>query len=102
MVNKGPTLVILWEKSSNHIFGGFSKDSWKIGPKFYGSNQNFLFNLRPRSYIYEATSFNSNYQYMNVKAKTLPNGIGMYSASHQYLFMADTIFEHLKYQLDQK
>jgi hypothetical protein len=25
----------------------------------------------------------------------------MYSASHQYLFMADTIFEHLKYQLDQ-
>jgi hypothetical protein len=26
----------------------------------------------------------------------------MYSVSHQYLFMADTIFEHLKYQLDQK
>jgi hypothetical protein len=25
----------------------------------------------------------------------------LYSGSHQYLFMADTIFEHLKYQLDQ-
>jgi hypothetical protein len=25
----------------------------------------------------------------------------IYSVSHQYLFMADTIFEHLKYQLDQ-
>jgi hypothetical protein len=25
----------------------------------------------------------------------------MYSVGHQYLFMADTIFEHLKYQLDQ-
>jgi hypothetical protein len=25
-----------------------------------------------------------------------------YSVSHQYLFMADTIFEQLKYQLDQK
>jgi hypothetical protein len=28
--------------------------------------------------------------------------MAMYSVSHQYLFMADTIFEHLKYQLDQK
>jgi hypothetical protein len=26
----------------------------------------------------------------------------LYSVIHQYLFMADTIFEHLKYQLDQK
>jgi hypothetical protein len=26
----------------------------------------------------------------------------IYSVSHQYLFMADTIFEQLKYQLDQK
>jgi hypothetical protein len=25
----------------------------------------------------------------------------IYSVSHRYLFMADTIFEHLKYQLDQ-
>jgi hypothetical protein len=25
-----------------------------------------------------------------------------YTVIHQYLFMGDTIFEHLKYQLDQK
>jgi hypothetical protein len=27
--------------------------------------------------------------------------VPIYSVIHQYLFMADTIFEHLKYQLDQ-
>jgi hypothetical protein len=26
----------------------------------------------------------------------------VYSVIHQYLFMADTVFEYLKYQLDQK
>ena len=39
ILNKGPNLLILWEQGTNHIFGGFVKDSWKIGPKFYGSNQ---------------------------------------------------------------
>ena len=77
ILNKGPSLIILWEQGSKHILGGFVKESWKVGPKFYGSNQNFLFNLKPRAYVYEATSFNENYQYMNLKAKTMPNGIGM-------------------------
>ena len=75
VLNKGPNMIILWEQGSKNILGGFVKDSWKVGPKFYGSNQNFLFNLKPRAYIYEATTFNDNYQYMNVKAKTMPNGI---------------------------
>ncbi len=80
ILNKGPTLMIVWEKhnddSGDHVFGAFASESWKIGPKFYGSPQNFLFSLRPRSYLYESTTFNTNYQYMNVKAKTLPNGVG--------------------------
>ena len=45
--------------------------------QFYFIFQNFLFNLRPRAYVYETTSYNQNYQYMNVKAKTMPNGIGL-------------------------
>ncbi len=77
ILNKGPNLIIVWEEGAKNIFGGFVKDSWKVGPKFYGTNQNFLFNLRPRAYVYEATAFNENFQYMNIKAKTLPNGIGM-------------------------
>jgi hypothetical protein len=31
----------------------------------------------------------------------ISHNVWIYSVSHQYLFMADTIFEHLKYQLDQ-
>ena len=27
--------------------------------------------------MYEATTYNTNYQYRNVKAKTMPNGLGM-------------------------
>ena len=77
IINRGPSLILVWEEGSKNILGGFSKDSWKVGPKFFGTNQNFLFNLKPRAYVYEATSFNENYQYMNVKAKTMPNGIGM-------------------------
>ena len=49
----------------------------KIDFFFFFSLQNFLFNLRPRAYVYETTSYNQNYQYMNVKAKTMPNGIGL-------------------------
>jgi len=77
VTNKGPNLIILWEEGSKNVLGGFAMASWKAGPKFFGSNQNFLFNLKPRAYVYEASSFNENYQYMNVKAKTMPNGIGM-------------------------
>ena len=76
VMNKGPNLIILWEEGSKNVLGGFAMASWKAGPKFFGSNQNFLFNLKPRAYVYEASSFNENYQYMNVKAKTMPNGIG--------------------------
>lgn len=76
ILDKGPTFIIMWEQNSGHIFGGHASQSWKVGPKFYGANQNFLFSLKPRMYMYESTSFNQNYQYMNLKAKTLPNGIG--------------------------
>jgi len=48
-----------------------------LGPKFYGSNACFLFNLRPKAQAYETTRFNANYMYCNLKQKTMPNGLGM-------------------------
>ena len=84
---RGPTLIIVWEQGSGHIFGAFAKETWKIGPKFYGSNQNFLFHLSPRAYIYESTSYNEHYQYMNLKAKTLPNGLGFGGKKQDYIFL---------------
>ena len=51
--------------------------SRSLGPKFFGDNTCFLFNLRPRMYVYESTPFNDHYLYMNTKQKTMPNGLGM-------------------------
>ena len=75
LLNRGPTLIIVWEKSG-HKFGGFASSSWKLGPKFYGKNDCFLFNLSPKLLAHETTRFNTNFQYMNLKQKTMPNGIG--------------------------
>ena len=61
---------------SGHKFGGFASSSWKLGPKFYGADDCFLFSLSPKLFAYETARFNANYQYMNLKQKTMPNGIG--------------------------
>ena len=59
------------------MFGCFATDSWRLGPKFYGKPESFLFQLAPTMGVYETTPFNSNYQYFNLKQKTMPNGLGM-------------------------
>jgi hypothetical protein len=48
-----------------------------LGPRFFGDNTCFLFNLRPRMYVYESSPFNDHFLYMNTKQKTMPNGLGM-------------------------
>ena len=75
ILKKGPTLIIVWEKNGN-IFGGYAADSWALGPKFYGADTCFLFTLTPKMFAYETLRFNTNYMYMNLKQKTMPNGIG--------------------------
>ena len=74
---RSPTLLILRERDTGHTFGGFASEPWTVGPKFHGGNGSFLFHLHPRHYVYESTPYNSNYQYLNVNAKTFPNGLGM-------------------------
>jgi len=75
---QSPTLLVLREQGSGYLFGGYAAEPWgKPGPKFFGNNTNFLFHLHPRHFAYEATPFNSNYQYFQVNAKTFPNGLGM-------------------------
>jgi len=72
---KGPTLVVLRD-TGGFVFGGFATHSWKIGPKFFGSEQSFLFHLGPRFVTYPTTGYNKNYQYLNMQQKTFPNGLG--------------------------
>lgn len=45
---------------------------------FVGSNQSFLFKLRPKMRIYSASNYNNYYQYLNVNhQQTMPNGLGL-------------------------
>ena len=68
----------MWEDGEDgNVFGGYGSSPWNIGPKFFGDNTSFLFNLQPKQYSYEALRYNTNYQYLNTKAKTMPNGLGM-------------------------
>ena len=76
--SRTPTLIIVWEDGKDgNVFGGYGSHPWAVGPKFFGDNTSFLFNLYPKKYNYEALRYNSNYQYLNSKAKTFPNGLGM-------------------------
>lgn len=76
ILNQGPNIIVIWDKAGN-VFGGFAAVGWKLGPKFCGKPECFLFHLSPKMNIYETTPFNTNYQYFNLKQKTLPNGLGM-------------------------
>ncbi|XP_033754671.1 MTOR-associated protein MEAK7-like [Pecten maximus] len=76
MLNKGPSLLIIKDKTG-HVFGGYASQKWQLNSKFYGSADNFLFTLSPQYGIYTTTSYNSNYMYLNQGQQTLPNGLGM-------------------------
>jgi len=93
--NQGPTIIVIWDDEGN-VFGGFATDSWKMGPKFIGKPESFLFHLNPKMNIYDSTPFNSNYQYFNLKQKTMPNGLGMGGQLDYFGFWIDSEFGILK------
>ncbi|KAJ1650821.1 hypothetical protein IWQ61_008468 [Dispira simplex] len=73
----GATLVVVSEKGTDHIFGGFASADWNPQPQFYGDSTNFLFTIRPELRTYPTSGFNKHYQYLNQGTQTLPNGLGM-------------------------
>jgi len=93
--NQGPTIIVVWDDNDN-VFGGFATDSWKMGPKFVGKPESFLFHLHPKMNIYDSTPYNSNYQYFNLKQKTMPNGLGMGGQLDYFGFWIDSEFGILK------
>merc|ERR1712179_350673 len=93
--NQGPTVIVIWDDEGN-VFGGFATDSWKMGPKFCGKPETFLFHLNPKMNIYDSTPFNTNYQYFNLKQKTMPNGLGMGGQLEYFGFWIDHEFGIVK------
>lgn len=45
ITNKGPTVIII-EDTKQNLFGGFSSDSWRLGPKFFGKFTYFHMSLK--------------------------------------------------------
>ena len=91
ITKQGPTIIVIWDKAGN-IFGGFATESWKPSPKFVGKSESFLFHLSPELNVYHSTPFNTNYQYFNLKQKTLPNGLGMGGQLEYFGFWVDAEF----------
>lgn len=77
IVGKGPTLLVVEDKSGNK-FGGFASVSWEVKPQFQGTPECFLFALEPQTGVFHSTGYNNNYMYLNYLEKnTMPNGLGM-------------------------
>ena len=95
ITRQGPTLVIITDEGGNK-FGGFATDPWVMNPKFCGKPETFLFHLNPKMNIYDSTPFNTNYQYFNLKQKTMPNGLGMGGQLEYFGFWIDHEFGIVK------
>ncbi|RKP39311.1 TLD-domain-containing protein [Dimargaris cristalligena] len=76
-MRSGATLIVIREKGSNYIFGGFASEDWSMCPDFYGNSANFLFTIQPELRTYPSSRINDHYQYLNQGTQTLPNGLGM-------------------------
>jgi len=95
ILHRGPTVIII-KDNENNVFGGFCSDSWKLGPNFIGSEECFLFHLHPAFNIYDTTPFNKNFQYFNMKQKTMPNGLGQGGQLDYFGYWIDSEFGLVK------
>ncbi|XP_038664366.1 MTOR-associated protein MEAK7 [Scyliorhinus canicula] len=56
---------------------------------FPGDSKCFLFTLRPQLGIYNCTSYNDHYMYLNHGQQTMPNGLGMGGQLHYFGLWVD-------------
>ncbi|KAJ3236809.1 hypothetical protein HDU78_004416 [Chytriomyces hyalinus] len=70
------TLLILIRDTQGHTFGAYASSPLECCPRFFGTNDTFLFTLEPDLRIFREVGVNSNYMYFNYGTATLPNGIG--------------------------
>ncbi|XP_033114067.1 uncharacterized protein LOC117114507 [Anneissia japonica] len=59
---------------------------------FIGGSQCFLFTLSPSMAIFESSSINDHYMYLNMDQETLPNGLGMGGQFGYFGFWLDQDF----------
>ncbi|CAG0917233.1 unnamed protein product [Notodromas monacha] len=92
ILDRGPTILIVKERGSDEVFGGFAPLSWTVSPNWQGNNTAFVFTLKPRLRIYRTTGYNDHFMYLNMNQETMPNGLGM-GGQHDYFgFWLDSDF----------
>ncbi|CAG8462574.1 1648_t:CDS:2 [Ambispora gerdemannii] len=96
LLYQGSTIIVV-KDTDGYVFGGFVYEDWHMLPRFYGSNLNFLFTVRPKLRVYSgANGFNENWQYLNSGTQTLPNemllGLGMGGQLDYFGFWIDSNF----------
>jgi hypothetical protein len=78
---KGANLMFIKSTTSNHIFGAYASQGWKLSTDFYGDSSTFLFSFskeEEKLYTYKPASYNNNFQYFNYGSKWNKfNGIGI-------------------------
>ncbi|MEW5314804.1 MAG: hypothetical protein WDW38_006273 [Sanguina aurantia] len=51
--SKSPTLLVVREAGlAGHVFGSFSAEPWRVGSRFYGTGETFVFSLSPQRLQY--------------------------------------------------
>eukprot|EP01147_Barroeca_monosierra_P004924 gene4924-8711_t len=68
--------VIVFKDTDDYVFGGFASLPWAPSPDFFGTDESFLFSLKPSLNFFPSTGSNANYQYFNVHSHSKPNGLG--------------------------
>jgi hypothetical protein len=78
---KGANLMFIKPTTSNHVFGAYVSQGWKLSTDFYGDSSTFLFSFlieEEKLYTYKPASYNNNFQYFNYGSKWNKfNGIGI-------------------------
>ncbi|PVD20393.1 hypothetical protein C0Q70_18547 [Pomacea canaliculata] len=92
LLGKGLTLLVIKDRDG-FVFGGFASQPWNLDPKFYGTDENFLFRLHPNFGIFRPTGLNKNFMYLNINTQTLPNGLGMGGQLNYFGLWIDQSFD---------
>jgi len=98
---EGPTLVLIRDTQSSHIFGAYTSSAWKESKDYYGSSNCFLFGLVPTMTLIRPRCSHGykNYMYCNPKRRSkgydgLPHGIGFGGTfDHFRLFISESLQE---------
>ncbi|CAM9642471.1 unnamed protein product, partial [Phaeothamnion confervicola] len=74
----GPTLLLIRDKATGAVFGGFADSPWKESNSFFGTASCFLLRLLPDYELYPCKpASEGRYQFLNLKGFSLPHGLGM-------------------------